>query len=320
MKFFNNKKSNESHITIMNFDNIIQVYIREAITYEMFINELKLNLSKEDFKYVKIHQLSNKPIIGCFIIVKGVRKSFNVLFNEDYYYLSKNIIYLDKTRQVTLLSNAEGKFEITEKIISQQDGSGYRKYINNENKEVFPRKKALNTAYKLLRDLNGIKEFNDLIDLDFAWKDINLIKKEEFNPIVEDNEICLSQINPSNSIKIKYNIVLKETQEIIGEIACIPERNYFTYDGGIEYKIKDFYKNKGYATKALKLLLEYLSTLDIEQIFIATEINNIASKRVIAQNNGELILKGYLIDEKIIQAHNIKEVEVYKLIPKFKKV
>ena len=255
MKFFN-KKSNESHIAIMNFDNIIQIYVREPITYEMFLEELKLNLSKDDFKYVKIHQLRNKTIKGNFIIIKGIRKSFNVLINEDYYYLSKNIIYLDRTRQVTLLSNAEGKFEVTEKIISQEDGSRYRKYINNENKEVFSRKTALYTAYKLLRDLNGIKEFNDLIDLDFAWKDINLIKKEEFNPIIEDDKICLSQINPSDSIKIKYNIVLKETNEIVGEIACIPKRDYFTYDGGIEYKIKDFYKNKGYATKALKLLLK----------------------------------------------------------------
>ena len=296
MKFFN-KKSNESHIAIMNFDNIIQIYVREPITYEMFLEELKLNLSKDDFKYVKIHQLRNKIIKGSFIIIKGVRKSFNVLINEDYYYLSKNIIYLDRTRQVTLLSNAEGKFEITEKIISQQDGSRYRKYINNENKEVFSRKTALYTAYKLLRDLNGIKEFNDLIDLDFAWKDINVIKKEEFNPIIEDDKICLSQINPSDSIKIKYNIVLKETNEIVGEIACIPKRDYFTYDGGIEYKIKDFYKNKGYATKALKLLLKYLEILNVEQLFIATEIDNIASKRVFAKNNGELILKGYLIDK-----------------------
>lgn len=315
MKFFN-KKSNESHIAIMNFDNIIQIYVREPITYEMFLEELKLNLSKDDFKYVKIHQLRNKTIKGNFIIIKGIRKSFNVLINEDYYYLSKNIIYLDRTRQVTLLSNAEGKFEVTEKIISQEDGSRYRKYINNENKEVFSRKTALYTAYKLLRDLNGIKEFNDLIDLDFAWKDINLIKKEEFNPIIEDDKICLSQINPSDSIKIKYNIVLKETNEIVGEIACIPKRDYFTYDGGIEYKIKDFYKNKGYATKALKLLLKYLEILNVEQLFIATEIDNIASKRVIAKNNGELILKGYLIDEKIIQNHNIDEVEVYKLILK----
>lgn len=315
MKFFN-KKSNESHIAIMNFDNIIQIYVREPITYEMFLEELKLNLSKDDFKYVKIHQLRNKTIKGNFIIIKGIRKSFNVLINEDYYYLSKNIIYLDRTRQVTLLSNAEGKFEVTEKIISQEDGSRYRKYINNENKEVFSRKTALYTAYKLLRDLNGIKEFNDLIDLDFAWKDINLIKKEEFNPIIEDDKICLSQINPSDSIKIKYNIVLKETNEIVGEIACIPKRDYFTYDGGIEYKIKDFYKNKGYATKALKLLLKYLETLNVEQLFIATEIDNIASKRVVAKNNGELILKGYLIDEKIIQNHNIDEVEVYKLILK----
>ena len=315
MKFFN-KKSNESHIAIMNFDNIIQIYVREPVTYETFLEELKLNLSKDDFKYVKIHQLRNKIIKGSFIIIKGVRKSFNVLINEDYYYLSKNIIYLDRTRQVTLLSNAEGKFEITEKIISQQDGSRYRKYINNENKEVFSRKTALYTAYKLLRDLNGIKEFNDLIDLDFAWKDINVIKKEEFNPIIEDDKICLSQINPSDSIKIKYNIVLKETNEIVGEIACIPKRDYFTYDGGIEYKIKDLYKNKGFATKALKLLLKYLETLNVEQLFIATEIDNIASKRVIAKNNGELILKGYLIDKKVIQTHNINEVEVYKLILK----
>ncbi|MBO5096585.1 MAG: GNAT family N-acetyltransferase [Bacilli bacterium] len=315
MKFFN-KKSNESHIAIMNFDNIIQIYVREPVTYETFLEELKLNLSKDDFKYVKIHQLRNKIIKGSFIIIKGVRKSFNVLINEDYYYLSKNIIYLDRTRQVTLLSNAEGKFEITEKIISQQDGSRYRKYINNENKEVFSRKTALYTAYKLLRDLNGIKEFNDLIDLDFAWKDINVIKKEEFNPIIEDDKICLSQINPSDSIKIKYNIILKETNEIVGEIACIPKRDYFTYDGGIEYKIKDLYKNKGYATKALKLLLKYLETLNVEQLFIATEIDNIASKRVIAKNNGELILKGYLIDKKVIQTHNINEVEVYKLILK----
>lgn len=302
----------ESHISIINYNDIIQVIIREPLTYNDFIIDLKQKLSKEDLEYININQLHNKIIEGTFIIVKGVRKSFNLLINDNYYFFSKNIIHLDKTRQVTLLSNSVDKFEITEKIISKENRSFYRKFNCDTENDVYPRKKALYSAYKLLRDLNGINELSDIIKLDFAWIDINLIKKEDYNPIIEDNTLSLSKQNHENQSIVSYNIVLKETNEIVGTIAWVPERTYFTYEGGISYTILPEFNNKGYATNALKLLLEHLTKIDVPHIFIATYKDNLASQKVIEKNGGKLLLDSYLNNSRIEENHNIKRVRVYK--------
>lgn len=313
MSFLKNNSENlDSHIVILNFNDIIHIIIREPLTYNNFVKELNQKLPKEDFKYVKINQLYNKTIEGFFIIVKGVRKSFNVLINEKYYYLSKNIIHLDKIRQVTLLSNTIDKFEITEKINTKETGSFYRKFDRNFERKIFPRKNALHIAYKLLRDLNGIKELKDIVNLDFAWIDTKLMTKEDYNPIAEDNVISLSKQKDKSQNIISCNIVLKETNEIIGTIAWVPERTYFTYDGGISYTILPEFNNQGYATKSLKLLLEYLAKIDVPHIFIATYKDNLASQKVIEKNNGKLILDSYTNNSKSEEMDSIEKVRVYK--------
>ena len=66
--------------------------------------------------------------------------------------------------------------------------------------------------------------------------------------------------------------------------------------GHIGYDISPAYRNKGYGTNILKLALEKASKIGIKEAIVNCNIDNIASKRVIEKNNGELL--GTIFDEE----------------------
>lgn len=185
MKFIKSKsRIEELKTSIFYFNNIIQINIKDKMSYDIFMNILKQKLAEEDIKYLNINQLSNKTIEGIFIIIKGINESYNVLQNNEYYFVSKNTICLDKIIQISLLCKSNHYFEITEKIKFLQSGSKYRKFESDKNREVFSRKEALFIAKELLNDLNNIYEINNMIDL----------KNLQFNPEENNNELSLKNI------------------------------------------------------------------------------------------------------------------------------
>lgn len=308
------KNKGVSHLSLYSFNNIIQININEHISFETFFNELKAILSEEELKFIQINQLNNKVISGKFIIVKGVRKSFNILINDEYNFFAKNICHLDGSRLVTFLSVKQYDYEVTEKI-SNDKKKMFRRYNNSYiTQNTFPKKEAIDIAIKILEDLRGIKEVLDYIDFYLLYKNLNVVRKDFIFPVCSDGIITLAEkCNPGF---LYFEIILNETNEKLGFISWNAMKEGFSYDGDVSCEINSIYRNNGYATRALKLLLDNLAKRKINEVYVASKLNNFASQKVIEKNDGKLLLKGYLVDEKTKKLHNIEEVMVYKLTPK----
>lgn len=63
--------------------------------------------------------------------------------------------------------------------------------------------------------------------------------------------------------------------------------------GHIGYAVVPWKRQRGYATRALKLLLPQIRSEGLAHVEITTDIDNVASRRVIESNGGKLIEKFY---------------------------
>ena len=181
--------------------------------------------------------------------------------------------------------------------------------------------------------IRSILEFIDYVDLitkkedlivqpNYLFKDMRMITDNGVNTVISDDTLKLVlfncyQVNPE---WMNMKIVLKETNEIIGEIEFnlkSKEANNFSYMGNVSYEIYSEYQNKGYCTKALKLVKEYIrnNAHDYNKVlFISTLINNIASQMVALKCGGELYYEGKVpANSKAHILSKVDEVKIYKI-------
>ena len=81
-----------------------------------------------------------------------------------------------------------------------------------------------------------------------------------------------------NPKTIRYGIVLKENNELIGAIDVV---DYIDNNPEIGYCLSRKYWNKGYMTEACKAVVEYLFAIGYKTILIEADERNIGSNRVI---------------------------------------
>jgi len=78
-----------------------------------------------------------------------------------------------------------------------------------------------------------------------------------------------------------YDIVLHNTDTVVGEINARFGYNEFLYYGGhIGYEINEKYRCKGFATEAVELLKQVFLAKGMNNIYITQSPENIASKRI----------------------------------------
>lgn len=93
------------------------------------------------------------------------------------------------------------------------------------------------------------------------------------NPIASNEIIDLYKQNEGP--KGDYLACLHNTKTIIGELGYNNENN------NVHYVIYEQYRNNGYATQSLRLLLEYLIICEIEEIEIVIEKDNLPSLKTL---------------------------------------
>ena len=73
-----------------------------------------------------------------------------------------------------------------------------------------------------------------------------------------------------------------------GKLRHILNQNLLQHGGHIGYVISPINRRRGYAKKILKELLQKAREKDIDRVLLTCDISNMASRKVIDSNNGEL--------------------------------
>lgn len=106
-----------------------------------------------------------------------------------------------------------------------------------------------------------------------------------------------------------YFFVRTSDNRIVGMINIRHKLNEFLLkEGGhIGYSIRPAERNKGYATLMLKLALERCKELNLDRVLVTCDKSNLASAKVIRNNNGILENEFYSeIFSEVIQRYWIK--------------
>lgn len=98
--------------------------------------------------------------------------------------------------------------------------------------------------------------------------------------------------------------IVNDDDHLVGTIDLRHQlrNNYLTRLGNVAYYIKKEERGKGYATRALSLALEKYRSMEVYKILVTCLKDNIASRKVIENNNGIFECEfDDSITEKIIQ-------------------
>ncbi|MDE7161928.1 MAG: GNAT family N-acetyltransferase [Anaeroplasmataceae bacterium] len=117
---------------------------------------------------------------------------------------------------------------------------------------------------------------------------------DSFDSIVGEKLIpSIIEKNPGNDQEIPYywyNILLKETKEIIGQISLRIGKNYHSYyNGNIGYYIEKKYRGHNYSFTATKMLYPLSLAHKQEELYLACAEDNIPSFRIIKKLGGKLV-------------------------------
>ncbi|MCM1131805.1 MAG: GNAT family N-acetyltransferase [Roseburia sp.] len=106
-------------------------------------------------------------------------------------------------------------------------------------------------------------------------------------------DLSIIEKNPGNEKEIPfywYNILLKETKEIIGQISLRIGRNYHSYyNGNIGYYIEKQYRGHHYASIATQMLYPLSLAHHQKELLLSCAIDNLASSKIIKKLGGILL-------------------------------
>lgn len=184
---------------------------------------------------------------------------------------------------------------------------------------------------KLVLDITNIKCFVDLLgtlkrkytniilyDVYDIYNATNLVDETQYKVVIEDDIVELLLLNFRTYDTWRHlTISLKKTKEDIGYIEFHLEEDNFSYKGNVSYEIKEPFRKRGYATRALglakKLVEQYGNEVD-KCLYIATTKDNLASQKVILNNGGKLFYEGCVPLGDIVRIQNkIDYVKIYTI-------
>jgi len=162
---------------------------------------------------------------------------------------------------------------------------------------VEPSKEYQNSFEKYV---TAYKSFNDKYYYDMYKK--ALVNFDEY----------INKLNKfSKGINLPLGLVIISTFWLIdnGEIVGVTRVRHQGVEtaGNIDYDISPLYRNRGYGTKILNLILEKAKEIGLNDVVLLCTLNNIASKKIIEKNNGKFL-------EVVFDAEDNKELYKYRII------
>lgn len=130
---------------------------------------------------------------------------------------------------------------------------------------------------------------NEINSYDGNFEGLNNIGRiedyDEFLSKLEDNKYQ-ERIKPEYSPQTTFGVFIDD--RLIGgfNLRHILKGNLINHGGHIGYLIRPSERKKGYGTQLLKCALNEAKKLGIEKVLISCRTENVASERVILNNNG----------------------------------
>lgn len=98
-------------------------------------------------------------------------------------------------------------------------------------------------------------------------------------------------IEQENGLVYMY-LIYNKFNEIVGRVNLVDVQRGTYNKAELGYRIGEIYQGKGYATKAVNLILEKASTIHcIHKIFAGTSSKNIASQNILIKNGFKFMIK-----------------------------
>lgn len=204
-------------------------------------------------------------------------------------------------------------------------------YTYNDGTDVFEStylaKEGKHMLFPVLTEfLRNFSEINGYLPIDssltFIFLNMGILNKDDSTIVIEANGILLylNSFRSLNFSKLKLNIADSYTYEVVGSIDLNlneSSEDNFSYRGNVSYKISEEYQSKGYATDALKTLIEYLDTVEDDynkELYVAALVDDIAYQMVAIKNGGVLVYDGEVPGgDSLSTINKIKEIKIYKI-------
>ena len=302
-------------------DNAIKLKINKEITLEKFKKIINFNYSNDTFFEEFI--CSNRLLFlnSRFLVIKN--ENAIIILSSSLSLSSKFYIYMrENNKEVTLKTQKQmwsnyHSFEYSEKC--EKDGKiETAKIIKLKYSGDFTYKDCLKRIGNFISKLNNYN-LEKYFSINLIINSLNFVKS--FNGVLTDGELSLSWAKKENDDILEqidhasFEIVLNDTMEVVGTIAFdfrqIENNPYF---GNVSYEIYPYYRNNGYATKTLKLLMELVKNnkSSLKDLYISTIKSNEYSQKVALNCGAELFFSGE-IPEDVIYTENERDINIYKI-------
>jgi len=312
------KITNVQECTVVEYFKELQKYLDTETINKMTIDSFSINtLMERTNRYFIETENATYNIIGEYPSIKINER----LRKEDC--VEENVLEMNLCQgeyRVSVLIHNEMFSTISNKTFSSTT-------VENDLPEAFrlDKDQAIKKIVELLKNVGKIQNIQKVLSIDLLYRGFHLISEDEYNSVIDDERICLSwRFHNINSKPIEeqrmvsFDIVLKETKELIGDISfdyIIGEG--FTYAGNVSYFVNPEFRHQHYATDALHLLKQLLKENHFEgdkDLYIATEMSNQNSAAVAINNGGELVYEGEVPDGELIKTlDGVKNVKVYRI-------
>ena len=303
----------EKEILTVNIKDCIEINIKEECT----LNEYSRNIEKHELvnnMFLPIKILFTNSNSGFSNDTKIVEQTIYIIEQDNLkFFITKNKDKVQIAQYKTLNENIyetelefnkhTNTYRIVKSIHDLNYSTGEVKWYPCECDMIKYFSLDKTEAHILLKDLleniKRIKNIEEILDIEKIFITLSEEFSFETETVIKDEIMSLKPypFKINNEIKYQFDIEINETREKVGYIcfdySCDVESKYNI--GNVFYGIHDEYRNKGYATRALKLLKKYIQGVQLDfnkDLYFYVNYHNEASKKVILKNGGEIIEPG----------------------------
>lgn len=294
----------------------------------MTIRDYRYQIEEDErvFKIVFTSDVSFSKVLLDFPILDILSKKY-----KGQVFRSDTSIFIDKNNGSYIFRNPDKSMTLVSGNKELNINFNKKGFLFNDNGEIYDfvtlTKDQKNALFEnIITFMDAFDQINEYLPIDasktFIFLCMGILNKRDVSVVCEGHGVIL-YLNSFRSLdfkRLRLNIADSTTYEVVGSIEASlgnhGESN-FSYGGNVSYKISDEYKNLGYATNALALLIDYVNELGDEynrELYIASLVDDIAYQTVALKNGATLHYEGNVPDSDYLATLNkIKQIKIYKI-------